>query len=511
MAGFSAFNISTLGMMAQSYNLDVIGQNISNATTGGYKRDEARFQTVLSDSVAPGNRFRRNQDLGGVTTYTMATIDSQGLLQQTNNVMDLGISGDGFFILNTAVDGTGETRYGRDGSFQLVSGETTTTTDPFDSTSTINITTAYLADKNGHLVMGYPISSDGTVNSAGDPQRMRLDQFAFADTGEETTTVDIDANLTASDNTGDSFSYQINLVDSAFNSKTASLQFTNASGDNSWHVTVSADNATTVTLGTKGTYANNSTTNRTTTFSATAGTVTVTADFFNGLQTGDTFTVAGSTSNDGSYTISSVSDDGSTVFLDTPGFTNETANTDITFGGTITEPLTFNNDGTINSPTTYDLSVAWDDGATSTVTVNVEDFTQYSGDFIVFGNNTDGFEASEMESFSFDADGRIIGFFNSGDARALYQVPLALFSNPNGLEAHNGNVYAETTESGEDLIRLASATDAFSFVPNTVELSNVDLADEMTRMIVAQNAYNSNAMVFKTVDEMTEAARDLKR
>lgn len=511
MTGFSAFHVSTLGMLAQSRNLNTIGQNISNVTTNGYKRVETRFETVLSESVAPGNEFRRNQDMGGVKTYTSNTVDVQGLLSQTGRALDLGIAGDGYFTLNSAIDGTGQTYYGRDGSFQLISGDTATVTDPYDATSTIDITTAYLADKNGYAVMGYPIGSDGVVDTSGTPAAMRLDQFTFTEIGEETTSVDIDMNLTASDTTGETFNYQINVVDSSFNPRTIDLAFINAAGDNSWHVTSAADNATTLTLGTKAAYANSTGTERSAVFSNANSSVSVAPNFFNGLQTGDTFTATGTTSNDGTYTITSVSDDGSTVFLDAPAFTDETTATNITFGGTVTEPMTFTSSGTLTSPTTYDLSVAWDDGATSTVTIDVGGFTQFAGDFTVFSNNTDGFEASELESFNFDAAGQIIGRFNNGQARALYQLPLSLFSNPNGLAAHNGNVYAETTDSGEPLVRTASQTDAFSFNPNTVELSNVDLADEMTRMIVAQSAYNSNAMVFKTADQMTEVARDLKR
>ena len=123
MAGFNAFHISTLGMMAQSDNLGVIGQNIANATTTGYKRQEARFSTVLSHSVAVGNEFRRTRDTGGVRSHAINTIDGQGILHQTDRTNDLGIAGDGFFILNSLVDGDGETYYGRDGSFILAAGD----------------------------------------------------------------------------------------------------------------------------------------------------------------------------------------------------------------------------------------------------------------------------------------------------------------------------------------------------------------------------------------------------
>jgi len=510
MAGFNAFHISTLGMMAQSDNLGVIGQNIANATTTGYKRQEARFSTVLSHSVAVGNEFRRTRDTGGVRSHAINTIDGQGILHQTDRTNDLGIAGDGFFILNSLVDGDGETYYGRDGSFILAAGDRLAVAAPRDPTTTIDITTAYLADKNGYFVLGYPVGPSGVADTAGAPSPIRLDQFAFREDGVETTTVNLDLNLKASSDVGDNFKYQASIVDSAFNSKTVNLLFTNAPGDNTWYVTAGADNATTVSLGPATAYANN-TGSRTTVFDAANGSIKVTEDYFNGLQTGDTFTVAGSTGNDGTYTVSRVSDDGSTIFLDAPGFVDETAAADIAFGGTITAPMVFTNSGTLSTPTSYDLSIAWGDGATSTVAIDVADFTQYAGDFLVQNNNTDGYEATEMESYRFDTKGRVIGVFGNGEARPIYQIPLANFSNPNALETHNGNVYRETTDSGEPRTSVATQTDAYSFLPNAVELSNVDLGDEMTRMIVAQNVYNSNAMAFKTVDEMIEGARDLKR
>ncbi|HJO97057.1 MAG TPA: flagellar hook-basal body complex protein, partial [Rhodospirillales bacterium] len=93
----------------------------------------------------------------------------------------------------------------------------------------------------------------------------------------------------------------------------------------------------------------------------------------------------------------------------------------------------------------------------------------------------------------------------------IYKVPLAQFANPNALEMKNGNVFAESGESGTPNVVVAGANGFATFLPNSREMSNVDMADEFTRMIVTQTAYNSPASVFRTVDEMTETARDLKR
>ena len=270
-----------------------------------------------------------------------------------------------------------------------------------DPTTTIDITTAYLADKNGYFVQGYPVGPSRVADTAGAPSPIRLDQFAFREDGVETTTVNLDINLKASNDVGDNFKYQASIVDSAFNSKTVDLLFTNAPGDNTWYVTAGADNATTVSLGPATAYANN-TGSRTTVFDAADGSIKVTEDYFNGLQTGDTFTVAGSTGNDGTYTVSRVSDDGSTIFLDAPGFVDETATADIAFGGTITAPMVFTNSGTLSTPTNYDLPSP---GRRRRRRLPVADFTQYAGDFLVQNNNTDGYEATRWKTSRYQRTG----------------------------------------------------------------------------------------------------------
>ncbi|MBL4690792.1 MAG: hypothetical protein JKY68_04930, partial [Rhodospirillales bacterium] len=81
----------------------------------------------------------------------------------------------------------------------------------------------------------------------------------------------------------------------------------------------------------------------------------------------------------------------------------------------------------------------------------------------------------------------------------------------NGLEAKSGNVYAESPLSGTRRSLFVDTSGIASLSPNTLELSNVDLTIQFTQMIQVQQAYNSSATVFKTVDELLVTARDLKR
>jgi len=173
--------------------------------------------------------------------------------------------------------------------------------------------------------------------------------------------------------------------------------------------------------------------------------------------------------------------------------------------------LTFAEHGEILTPANVALAINFAGGTTATIALDVTDMTQYAGDFTPINYSRNGFAACNMEGFSFNENGLVSGTFEDGTTRVLYKVPLAVFSNPNDLEEKNGNVYSPTAESGDPQIVAAGIAGAGDFMPNSRELSNVDIAEEFSMMIMTQNAYNSSAQVFRTIDEMTTVARDLKR
>jgi len=162
------------------------------------------------------------------------------------------------------------------------------------------------------------------------------------------------------------------------------------------------------------------------------------------------------------------------------------------------------------SPSTANLTLAFADGGTATVAMNVKDLTQYASSFLPQSFSDNGLASANMTRVQFDAAGHVIGTFSDGTERQVYKIPLVTFANPNGLEMKSGMVFAQSELSGTPTLYGADSTNVGSFAPNSVELSNVDMAAEFSRMIMVQNAYNTNATVFKTVDEMTMVARDLK-
>jgi len=174
--------------------------------------------------------------------------------------------------------------------------------------------------------------------------------------------------------------------------------------------------------------------------------------------------------------------------------------------------ISFSQQGVLSSTSasTVNLAMTFADGATSTLAVDVSGLTQYASAFLPQSFTHDGLASANMTRVQFDAAGRMVGTFTDSTQRQVYKVPLINFANPDGLEMKNGMVFAETELSGTPTAFAADISGLANFTPNAIELSNVDLASQFSQMIMVQNAYNTNATVFKTVDEMTMVARDLK-
>ena len=746
MTVFNGYVSPTLGMMAQSHALNTIGINLANVNTGGFKSTETRFSTVLSDTLD------KQSDLGGVKPKDYQKIDQQGFVVSSLSSLDVAINGHGFFIVNTKFDGSGETLYTRDGSFEVATEGTEQAT---VNGALVTIKKAYMVDKNGYFVQGLERdSTTGTFPLTSTLMPLRIDQFAFSNTGEATTAAALSLNLPANDtpstaqidtvtlagtveagdiysvtvdgttasytttgaeanldavrdalvaavnanatvgavvtaaagttgqlnltakNGGTTFTatssvtnggatpdnaatltnsaanaigsvelYNIDVFDSNGQAQSAALQFTKGSVVNQWSVTatnlqdpvaqietvtlagtveagdqysVTVD-GNTVTYTTIGIEANldavrdglvaavnaDATVGAVVTAAAgAAGALTLTA-----VSAGDTFSASSAAVHGGTsvaqvqtYTIGGAVEAGDQFNLNinanlstfTIGaeanmnlvrdawvaqinlnpalngditaaagagageftITSDTAGVPFTVGAfgqvdggvasglTITSnattanylavadntatnstttanvpttttsapvTMTFDQTGLISTPTSLALAFTFPGGGTSSLTLDISGLTQYAGDFTPFQYTRNGFAAADMTRVTFDSIGQVIGVFDNATDRPIYKVPLAQFLNPNALEMKNGNVFAESGESGTPNVVVAGSDGFATFMPNSREMSNVDMADEFTRMIVTQTAYNSSASVFRTVDEMTETARDLKR
>ncbi|MGE4327161.1 MAG: flagellar hook protein FlgE [Pseudodonghicola sp.] len=136
--------------------------------------------------------------------------------------------------------------------------------------------------------------------------------------------------------------------------------------------------------------------------------------------------------------------------------------------------------------------------------------TQFAGDFSQsFGR--DGSSVGELNRTEIDENGTLYGVFDNGERRALYQIPVGTVANVNGLKEVDGNAYALTKDTGSFMALEAGSGSLGTIASNSLESSNVDIAEEMTDLIVAQRAFSTNAQIITTVDDMMSTIAQLKR
>lgn len=195
-----------------------------------------------------------------------------------------------------------------------------------------------------------------------------------------------------------------------------------------------------------------------------------------------------------------------------------------TTSGTATGSGTITFDGATGTPAnispaapTIDITGFTTGAGNSTITLNLgtvgatDGLTQFAGEFIISNIDQDGVRFGNFTGISIGKDGIVTALFDNGQRQQIYQLPLGMFRNPNGLEAQSGNVYLETDRSGNFQLTLAGNGGAGVIAPGALESSTVDLAEEFTKMIITQRAYSANTKVITTADEMLDELIRVKR
>jgi flagellar hook protein FlgE len=132
--------------------------------------------------------------------------------------------------------------------------------------------------------------------------------------------------------------------------------------------------------------------------------------------------------------------------------------------------------------------------------------TQYAGStYSLLGLTQNGVPPGSFSSVATQANGNVVVNYNNGQTRTIAQVPVITFNAPDALQSQNGQSFTATPESGTPLAESAGTNGAGGFVTGSVEGSNVDIATEFSNLIVAQQAYSSNAKVVTTADQMLQA------
>jgi flagellar hook protein FlgE len=184
--------------------------------------------------------------------------------------------------------------------------------------------------------------------------------------------------------------------------------------------------------------------------------------------------------------------------------------------------ITFNSDGSMNT-FTYDNGVsAFEfDPATGADTMRVRfdmgepgdlgGVTQFSSISTTVANAQDGYTNGDLVNITIDKVGKITGIFSNGVNQTLAQIILAKFNNPNGLYREGNNMYSTSANSGLPISVTAGESIQSEIIPGTLEMSNVNLAQEFSDMILAQRGFQANARVITTSDDLLNELVNIKR
>ena len=142
---------------------------------------------------------------------------------------------------------------------------------------------------------------------------------------------------------------------------------------------------------------------------------------------------------------------------------------------------------------------------------NMMGVTQYASDTTTKAVYQDGYTMGVMESYSIGVDGTITGSYTNGQNIALYRVALATFANEQGLEKMGDNLFAQSVNSGTANIDPATVNGKGKIMSQNLEMSNVDLTEEFTHLIIAQRGFQANTRVITTSDQILEEVVNLKR
>lgn len=536
------------GLRNHQIQMDVIGNNIANVNTVGFKSSRALFEELLSQTLraasgpAEGKGGTNPQQVGlGMRISSIDNIFTQGNLMATEKKTDLGIQGSGFFILSD-----GESNYyTRAGAFD------------FDRDGNlVNLS-------NGCKVQGYMADEKGELGKV-----------------LEDITIDFQQRLPAKATTQASFVGNLNSeVEPTYAASTTlltklfdedgnpmnlhvgdTIQFSGSVGgtdistvpDNSYTITENSslsDLAYALQKAIREASGGNETV-----MVKDDGSLQVTAD---SLAITDLAMSSGKTEFDSFGNIGDIAAGGQasteksrsadyTTFVttydslgtarimtflfakDTEAGVSNTWNWQAIVPYVSGNPptgdsgsLVFNPDGSLASVSTTQVTFDPDGAGVGADEMKVYlDFgtinkfnglTQFAADFSATLKEQNGYPSGNLDDIAIDDAGVITGIFTNGINRTLAQVALASFPNPEGLSKVGDNLYQQTLNSGAVQIGAPGTGTRGIISPSSLEMSNVDLAKSFTEIIIAQRGFQVNARVITAADQILQELVNLKR
>ncbi len=404
MGLFSALFAGVNGINSNGNVISVIGDNIANVNTIGYKGSRAVFEDILAGSDTNVGLGSRVADINGQF--------NQGGFESSSSVTDLAIDGEGFFVVQSD---DGSTFYTRAGQFAInKDGD--------------------IVNQANQVLQGFTVNEDNEVTSQVGDMAVSTAPIPPNPTSEITLQMNLDSDSTVggafsiADPTGTSnFSAGVTGYDSLGNGHLVTIYYrkTTATRTWSWYAVVAQAEIT-------GATSDKICAQGTVKFSSSGG-----------LQSAST------TSSD----------------FD---FLNAAQNQAITF----------------------------DFGS------GVAGVTQFGSDSAVINIGQDGYASGSLKSIEIDNDGTISGNFTNGQTQTLGQVLLATFNNREGLKRVGNNNYQETLDSGVPVVGAPGSAGKGSIVSSTLEQSNVDLANELIKMVIIQRGFQANSRTISTVNDM---------
>lgn len=146
-----------------------------------------------------------------------------------------------------------------------------------------------------------------------------------------------------------------------------------------------------------------------------------------------------------------------------------------------------------------------------TVNLDFSTMTQYASESTAKATGQDGWSDGTLNGVSINSTGTIVGSFTNGKTKDLARVALAVFNNPAGLIKNGSNMYSASNNSGLPDVGESGTGGRGTFSGGTLEMSNVDLAQEFSNMIITQRGFQANSKIITTTDEMLEQLANLKR
>ena len=433
-----SFNIGLSGLYAANKQLDVTGNNIANVATAGFKSSRAEFEDVYSATrLGSGSKVIGN----GVRLANVSQQFTQGDINNTGNVLDMGINGSGFFTLSN----NGSISYTRAGTFKVDNAGYITNT---DYTSRLQ---GYGVDANGKIING--VLTD-----------LKIDTSNLAPKSTSLVTSSINLNSTASVivDTGTNAvkfdpskletytkSFSTPIYDTQGNSHVMD-QYVVKTGENTWKVYTLVDGRNPDAAGSDPTKVD---------------------------------PVASTLTFDSSGNLLQVSTP-STLPAPAP---NPIISSDLKLTGWVPGKVvngTFTPNGAAANP--------------AGITISMAKTTQYNADTARSIPTQDGYATGQITNLTIDGTGTLFANFSNNQSKAIGQVALASFTNEQGLQAIGGTSWKETFASGIPGYDAPETGTLGSIASNSLEESNVNLTNELVDLIKGQSNYQANAKTIST-------------